>query len=537
MENTKNTKIPVSVIVPVYNVYDYLDECMESLVKQTFPDFELILINDGSTDGSETKCQEWAARDSRIRLISKENEGLSPTRNDGLAQAIGDYIVFVDADDWVDVTFIEKLYDSVKDSPYGMAECDVYRYNDKSGKKTYRSSFGPMGKKYTLEEHMKYGYTAIWKCMVKREIYTRHNISFPCCHSPARAIYALLLAVCGGIENVQEPLYYYRMFRAGSLTQKPRANDGDEEAPGIRAFEELLQGFQRRNLYQEYESLLEETVKYKLSDLLAGFFTRYEKYYFCQIAKNYYDFMGRTFPKSANFKYITFGGYNLNRIMMHLNILHNPYDRFNFSSIISVMHPLTELIELSHKNVYRKIMIERDLYSDFWKVMQEESPEYIFMDFLEERFDIFRYEDAYITKSDAFDGAEFETCGMELIARGSEECSTLWKEICLAFIAKISEEFPTVRVVLIKNYLCEQFGDMKKQEAYPEAMQIKETNKILKDYYLFFEQHCKNLISIEAVQCEPYITDINYEYGTVPSHLNELANEEIAERIKRSIGL
>ena len=89
----------VSVIIPVYNVEDYLDTCMESLCSQTFRDIEILLINDGSTDGSELKCREWADKDDRIRYISKENEGVAPTRNLGVSMARGKYLAFVDPDD------------------------------------------------------------------------------------------------------------------------------------------------------------------------------------------------------------------------------------------------------------------------------------------------------------------------------------------------------------------------------------------------------------------------------------------------------
>ena len=77
----KREFVPISVIIPVYNVNQWLDECMESVVTQTFKNFEVILINDGSTDGSEIKCQEWAQKDSRVRLISKKNYGHYLTKN------------------------------------------------------------------------------------------------------------------------------------------------------------------------------------------------------------------------------------------------------------------------------------------------------------------------------------------------------------------------------------------------------------------------------------------------------------------------
>ena len=87
INNTKD--VPVSIIIPVYNVYEWLDECLESVMNQTFDNFEVILINDGSTDGSDKKCEEWEKKDCRIRYISKKNEGLSLTRNLGLREAKG----------------------------------------------------------------------------------------------------------------------------------------------------------------------------------------------------------------------------------------------------------------------------------------------------------------------------------------------------------------------------------------------------------------------------------------------------------------
>lgn len=92
----------VSIIVPVYNVFDLLDRCIESICNQVYKDIEIILVNDGSTDDSLTKCESWACRDSRIKVINKENGGLSSARNEGLKAAAGEWILFVDSDDYID---------------------------------------------------------------------------------------------------------------------------------------------------------------------------------------------------------------------------------------------------------------------------------------------------------------------------------------------------------------------------------------------------------------------------------------------------
>lgn len=99
----------ISIIVPVYNVADYLDECMESIVNQTYQNFELIVVDDGSTDGSSDICDWWQKKDTRIKVIHTENYGVSRARNIGLSKVTGDYVGFVDADDWVELDTYECL--------------------------------------------------------------------------------------------------------------------------------------------------------------------------------------------------------------------------------------------------------------------------------------------------------------------------------------------------------------------------------------------------------------------------------------------
>lgn len=100
----------ISVIVPVYNTEKYLHRCVDSILAQTFSDFELLLINDGSKDKSATICDEYAQKDSRVRVFHKENGGASSARNLGLDNAVGEWITFVDSDDWIDTNYLIQLY-------------------------------------------------------------------------------------------------------------------------------------------------------------------------------------------------------------------------------------------------------------------------------------------------------------------------------------------------------------------------------------------------------------------------------------------
>lgn len=530
-------RISVSVIIPVYNVYGYLDQCMESVVNQTFSDFEVLLINDGSTDGSDIKCMEWAKRDKRIRVISKINEGVSKARNYGMQNAFGEYLVFIDADDWVDPFYLEKLYQTVVENKADISECDIYRVDNRTGKKSYCVCSGNMGVPYTLEEHMKYGNTAIWKCMIRKSLFTEHEILFPDCHSPARAIYALLLAVSGKVANVHEALYYYRRFRTGSLTEKPRVNNGDENAVGLAAFDNLLQGFQKCGLYSRYEKHLQDIVRIKLSDLSAGLFYRRGKDEYVEITRKYDSYLKQRFPEMVNDHYLTLGGYNLNRILCCMKLFHNPYGRFNFSSIISIMHPVTEPMQCIHENKYREIMVNRDVVSEFWDIVEEIRPQFIFLDFIEERFDLIQYADGYITKSDAFDGIKNKPDGRLILKRDSKECLELWKQSFQKFVNKIGMIMPECRIVVVENYLSEQVGDIYDQLYFEEIDEIRKTNRMLQLYYASVAERYQQIPIINASKCKYYFTDKQYEYGAIPSHLNEIVNREIAKLIEKNIGL
>ena len=103
-----------SIIIPVYNPAEYLEKCLTSVMSQSYKNCEIILIDDGSTDGSGEICQKFKEKDSRIHLIRQENKGLSAARNRGLEVAQGEYITYIDSDDYVDAFYLETLYQNIR---------------------------------------------------------------------------------------------------------------------------------------------------------------------------------------------------------------------------------------------------------------------------------------------------------------------------------------------------------------------------------------------------------------------------------------
>lgn len=132
----------ISVIVPVYNTEKYLRQCLDSILAQTFKDFELILVDDGSKDGSGQICDEYAEKDNRINVIHKQNAGVSVARNIGIEAAKGSYIMFVDSDDWVDEDILDYLYNNLTQYDVQIITCyNVHEYINYSNviKKAFES--------------------------------------------------------------------------------------------------------------------------------------------------------------------------------------------------------------------------------------------------------------------------------------------------------------------------------------------------------------------------------------------------------------
>jgi len=173
-------KIKVSVIVPVYNVEKYLKRCLDQLVNQTLKEIEIICVNDGSKDNSIKILEEYSQKDNRISVISQENAGLSVARNTGMDYVKGEYIGFVDSDDWVDLDFYEKLYDAAKRNDCDIAVADFKRKHPNKDKIrlniTEEKVFTTPEDKYMACKTYREG--CVWNKIYRTEFLKRINLKF-----------------------------------------------------------------------------------------------------------------------------------------------------------------------------------------------------------------------------------------------------------------------------------------------------------------------------------------------------------------------
>lgn len=129
----------ISVIVPIYNVEKYLDRCVDSIINQTYKNLEIILVDDGSPDNCPKMCDDYAEKDSRIKVVHKENGGLSDARNVGMEVATGEYVSFIDSDDYISLDFYETLFQTMIDNDSDIVECSVVKFYEDNNFDEYRN--------------------------------------------------------------------------------------------------------------------------------------------------------------------------------------------------------------------------------------------------------------------------------------------------------------------------------------------------------------------------------------------------------------
>lgn len=250
----------VSVIVPMYNVEKYVGRCLESIRNQTFKDFEVIMINDGSPDNSAQIALEYAEKDSRFILINQENKGISGTRNVGIETAKGEYICFVDSDDFCLNDYIEKLYNAANENNADISCCVFSFYDEKTGKsKTVKAKNVNKGiysaHKATamlVKDNKLRAY--LWNKMWRRELFIKNNIRFPSMNCFEDTVTApKLMHFANKFVAIDDCCYYYVTRENSILTSATTFKTLNEY---IITMKMLRHFFEENNIYHLYKRSL-----------------------------------------------------------------------------------------------------------------------------------------------------------------------------------------------------------------------------------------------------------------------------------------
>lgn len=222
----------VSVIVPVYNAENYLNKCLTSICHQSLKDIEIITINDGSEDQSLTVLQNFAQVDARITVLDTDNGGVSKARNLGMEQAKGQYITFVDADDWLELTMLEELFLACRLTGSNIVKCDLFWQEEIGSRQLYYpsktyftySATACLNKLFTEIGEKHFGFASCK--LYKKSFIDLHKLKFDETMNFAEDTVFLTRAVIKNqsICYVPKQLYYYNVGNQNSLTSRAMSN-------------------------------------------------------------------------------------------------------------------------------------------------------------------------------------------------------------------------------------------------------------------------------------------------------------------------
>lgn len=504
----------VSIIVPAYNVEHYIDRCINSIVNQSYQNIEVVIIDDGSIDHTLERCSKWAERDNRIKFFHNANNGLSFTRNYGVVVSRGEYISFVDADDWIKEDYIRLMIEKAQKERADMVICD-YVKSVVDGER-YVNCYVPFGQDYK-NRVLLHSNSAVWNKMFNRAYWIENAIEFPEGYDEDTAIFPIIVLCAEHIACINDGLYMYEKKRTDSIT-----NNAEKRLTYADTLQRGIDWIKQNNMWGENEKILWRYYLKWTCNALAPCIGNADYDLYNQVRNKFVTLLEKNFDKQIK-KTCVWGSYNLSKIVRETIIWAEPWLRFQYITVEETVSDLPcELDkreqEDKSKNLYREFMRKRVREKSVWKVIEKERPDYFILDLVEERNQI----QTLLSHMDRKEMQDIEI-----------EC---WKKTCKEFVKKLKKYFSEEHVVLVENYLSENYlldGAIYKFENFQE---IRKANDILKEYYSYFKSICPRIYTIDGSDNEKYYTDAKYEYGCYPWHLNDEINYIIANQINEYVG-
>lgn len=273
MDNDHSQSVILSVISPVYNGAKYLEPFLRSVLQQSFPHFELIMVDDGSTDSSIEIIKTYQKKDSRIHLIGQNHKGAGSARNFGLSRAKGQYIIFLDCDDWFSEDFFKTMVDRIEADQSDIAICEFFIYNQQTGEME-KSAIPETGNQNIERTNLVFDIFApnSWTKLYRVSFLKKNELLFqeiPSCNDWSFAYTSL--ACAEKISVIREPLVYYRTKTTTSISSYRYKRTKDivwaikhlrQELKSRALFSQYKEGFARKSIsHLVYEALSDQGVK------------------------------------------------------------------------------------------------------------------------------------------------------------------------------------------------------------------------------------------------------------------------------------
>lgn len=520
----------VSVIISVYNVEKYIDDCLKSVCSQTYTNLEIILIYDASTDSSLLKCQKWAEKDLRVRLlISQERKGLGAARNRGLRAATGEYIVYMDSDDWIEKDYIEVLYKAIEQAHADYVS-SVGFYRVKQEGEVEKDRFLPSGD-YNSDEKkalvLLRDAPAVWK-----KIYNREWVLKNCLFQPELFHYedwgfdiALVLRA-RKVTLISKLGVYYRMGREGCLSNDNLTSLCDDFKNSI---EFGLEQVEHADLLDRYRFtiqmyLIKDYVIRKEAALAAN---NQKALQILEQIKTEILIKRLGYQEIDEYeRHICFGSFSLCWIVQRTGVFARDLEYYGFSSLISAMTPGGK-IDIENKNPFRIGQVSQDILGTFRNTMERiHERAILFLDFMEERNPVFMWEsNQYITESEAYvDSSMKDIFIQKRIQSGTSEFLHLWKGKCQMLVSLLASKKDMLKVVLIQNRMSFKYGDFNEVKEFAGKEHLEQVNAMLSGLEDYFLEQCKqNGISVTVYELPDVycFTDKQFRYGCEPQYMND----------------
>ncbi|MBR1598070.1 MAG: glycosyltransferase family 2 protein [Lachnospiraceae bacterium] len=516
----------ISVIVPVYNVSRYLDRCLDTVVRQSYENIEIILVDNNSDNETLAKEDEWLKRDNRIHRLLEREQGLGPARNAGVKAAKGEYVCFVDPDDWWDVRILEKLYRTLISNDADLCMCgqvhvlfdDIGRIIDK------KNAIAPVlfsEEEYprNIPELITMVEPSVCGKLYKRKLFTQNSIEAPNCTAEDRAVTCYVTYKAEKIVVVPEGLYYYHFQRKGSNMNSYKSYNTIPVC-----MEKIIEPFAKEGMKKEWIPVLRNACFDAAMIAVSPIDSLHEisksegwRKMISDIKDTFHD----RFPVTSHRQFII-GSYSLRREVWHAyHDFEECRTHLQYASIISLMSESIPAVVNYSSNWQREEWIKEDLQKNFRDKWEFQDQDLIYIDFLEERFPIAKCNGSYFTYSDIISEATVKLPPYTVMELSEEERYKLWKSKCDLFVEWLLVKVRPRQIVLVKNLLCERHGVYRGETLFLGGEQIRSINARLNSYYDYFIKHIEGINVIETHSEEAMFSSEDFPFGCAPYHVND----------------
>lgn len=527
----------ISIILPVYNVETYIEKCIQSILNQTEQNWELLIVDDGSTDQTPNISRQYAAETDKISYIRQENKGLGPARNTGLQYAKGTWVTFIDSDDWVAPDFLEILKKAQHLADADVVVCQYVRtFKDREEIDSEDRSYMSPGvyRRGTAEfsDIFQLDFIACGK-LFRKSLFDGITDVFPAIAYEDYASIPYFVAKASTVSVINDAVYVWRN-RSGSLT-----NQAGRLPDRAKSLAVLAERFQEGGFFELMKDPLEKFFLKRIhvnERLCADGLTDYRRAFTGTQQKLFHDLFGKDFYAPKLYVYGSYFSYVVGNILKCGGTKEVSDDYYGFSSLIGLINggaSKWNTKPFDTKNNFRKKAVVNELDTRFLKRTRTEfdDKDFVILDFMEERYDLgVDPKGHYVTLSDAFFECKPQIeGGYTVINRFSKETEKIWKESCDCFIRWLTSMISPKQIVLFRAKLAVSYGNAGKEWDYEEKEQIYRINTYLDTCYDYFEEHCPGIIVIDGFEQKSwYFTQNNFRHGRYPWHLNWYAYKQIA---------